>query len=179
MKIGAAEWQDSVNNPERFSQGGYLGNGVKTVFRSDDMLSPGSVPAVFRCLDEGIGSSSSEVNCAFTVLASPFEAITENESKVKAEHIRAIREAVNTVRGYYGLAAASWSENIISCKTSVKNWPYHILEIRSALEGVVDFINQFDPVLAFDMPEVDWLPLGTGRPKASVMQQIQDLILTL
>ncbi len=81
VKIGTAEWQDSVNNPERFSQGGYLGNSVKTVFRPDDDLPAGSVTAVFRCLDEGISSSSPEVSCVFTVLASPFESITEHETK--------------------------------------------------------------------------------------------------
>ncbi|MGI6316165.1 MAG: hypothetical protein ACOX17_05750 [Christensenellales bacterium] len=179
IKIGADEWQDSVNNPERFSQGGYLGNGVKTVFRSETDLPTGSVTAVFKCVDEGIASSSPEVNCNFTVLASPFETITENETKVKVEHIRTIREAVNAVRGYYGLAAANWSENIIAGKTAIKNWPYHILEIRAALEGVITFINQFDTGTGFDVPEVDWLPLGTGRPRAAVMRQIQDLILTL
>lgn len=32
VKIGAADWQDSVMNPELFSQSGYLGNGTKTAF---------------------------------------------------------------------------------------------------------------------------------------------------
>ena len=105
--------------------------------------------------------------------------ITENETKVKAEHIRAIREAVNAVRGYYGLASISWSDSIVAGKTAIKNWPYHILEIRVALEGVITFINQFDTVSAFNVPDVDWLPLGTGRPRAAVMRQIHDLILTL
>jgi hypothetical protein len=179
VKIGADEWQDSVNNPERFSQGGYLGNGVKTIFCSETDLPTGSFTAVFKCLDEDIGSSSPEVSCVFTVLASPFESIIENETKVKAEHIRAIREAVNAVRGYYGLAAASWSESIVAGKTAVKAWPSHILEIRAALESIIDFINQYDAVSVFDVPEVNWLPLGTGRSRAAVMRQIQDLLLTL
>lgn len=130
-------------------------------------------------MDEGIGSSSPEIPRTFTILPLPFATITENETTVKAEHIRAIREAVNNVRGYYGLTAANWSENIFAGKSAIKNWPYHILEIRSALEGIVDFINQFDAMLTFDVPEVDWLPIGTGRPRAAVMRQIQDLILTL
>ena len=98
---------------------------------------------------------------------------------MKAEHIRAIREAVNAVRGYYGLAAASWSESIVAGKTAVKAWPSHILEIRAALESIIDFINQYDAVSVFDVPEVNWLPLGTGRSRAAVMRQIQDLLLTL
>lgn len=179
VKIDASEWRDSTNNPECFSRGGYLGSGVRTVFCSDNDLSAGSITAVFRSVDEGIASSSPEVTRIFTVLDSPFVTITENETKVKAAHIRTIREAVNTVRGYYGLPAINWSENVVAGKTAIKNWPYHILEIRAALEGVMTFINQFDTTSAFDVPEVDWLPLGTGRPRAAVMRQIRDLILTL
>lgn len=179
VKIGADAWQDSVDNPECFSQSGYLGNGVKTIFRSVTDLPIGNVTTVFKCVDEGVASSSPEVSYTFTLLDSPFESITGNETKVKAEHLRAIREAVNNVRRYYGLPAISWSESIIGGKTAIKNWPYHMLEIRAALESVIDFINQFDTVSAFDVPEVDWLPLGTGRPRAAVMQQIQDLLLTL
>lgn len=179
VKIGAADLQDSVNNAALFSQGGYLGDGVKTIFRNHASLPDGSITVTFRSMDNGIESTSPDVNRTFSVLPSPFEIITENETKVKTEHIRAIRETVNTVRGYYGLTAASWSENIVTGKTAVKNWPYHILEIRTVLEGVISFINQFDSVSTFDVPEVDWLPLGTRRPRAAVVRQIQDLILTL
>ncbi|OQA82967.1 MAG: hypothetical protein BWY29_00627 [Microgenomates group bacterium ADurb.Bin238] len=38
---------------------------------------------------------------------------------------------------------------------------------------------KFDTVSAFSVPDVDWLPLGTGGPRAAVMRQIHDLILTL
>lgn len=37
-------------------------------------------------------------------------------------------------------------------------------------------VNSFDSSQAFDIPPVTWLPIGTGRPKADVMQQIHDLI---
>ena len=178
VKIGAADWQDSVNNPTQFSQSGYLGNGVKTVFKSTP-LSVGSTSVTFRCLDNGIESASPEVSRTFAVLQSPFETIIANETTVKADHIRAIRDAVNTVRNYYGLSVVSWGEAVVAGKTGVKNWTYHILEIRAALETVVSYINLFDPVSAFDVPEVNWLPLGTGRPRAAVMQEIQDLILAL
>ncbi len=178
VKIGAADWQDSVNNPTLFSQSGYLGNGVKTVFKAAP-LSAGSISVAFHCLDNGIEAASPEVSRTFTVLPSPFETIVANETTVKADHIRAIRDAVNTVRNYYGLSTVSWGEAVVAGKTGVKNWPYHIFEIRAALEAVVSFINQFDLVTVFDVPEVNWFPLGTGRPRAAVMQEIQDLILAL
>lgn len=31
----------------------------------------------------------------------------------------------------------------------------------------------------FDIPPITWIPIGTGRPRADVMQQIQNLILML
>jgi hypothetical protein len=179
VKIGVGDWQDSVNNTALFSQSGYIGNVVKTVFQAEGALPVGSITVTFRCLDNGIESAGPDVSRTFSILPSPFDTITANETKVKAEHIRAIRDAVNNVRNYYGLAAVNWGESVVAGKTTIKNWPYHILEIRTALEGVIDFINQFDTVSTFDVPEVDWLPLGTGRPSAAVMRQIHDLILTL
>jgi hypothetical protein len=178
VRIGSSDWQDSVNNAALFSQSGYLSNGVKTIYK-DSPLPAGSVSVTFRCLDNGIESASPEVNRSFTVLPSPFEAIAANETHVKAAHIQVIRDAVNTVRDYYGLAAASWNENVVAGKTTVKNWPFHILEIRLALEPVAALINQFDTASVFDVPEINWLPLGTGRPRAVVMQEIQNLILAL
>jgi len=178
VKIGTGSWQDSVNNADLFSQNGYLGDWIKTVFQAETQT-PGSKTVAFRSLDEGLGSSSPEVTRSVTILPSPFGTIIENETMVKAEHIRAIRTSVNTVRNYYGLPATVWSEEVLPGKTTVKNWPYHIQEIRKALEAVVDTINQFDTTSTFNVPEVNWLPLGTGRPRAAVMREIQDLILSL
>ena len=114
-----------------------------------------------------------------TVLASPFEEIAANETKVKASHITALRTAVNTVRNYYDLAPVSWSEEIMAGRTEVKNWPLHILEIRSAVEPVITLINQYSTDPGFAVPEPDWEELGTGRPRAAVMNQLAELILSL
>ena len=90
-----------------------------------------------------------------------------------------LRTAVNTVRSYYNLPPVAWSEDIVAGKTTVKNWPFHITELRKAIEPVVTAINGFDSSSAFDITPVTWLPIGIGRPKADVMQQIQNLILIL
>ncbi|HCB90394.1 MAG TPA: hypothetical protein DEP64_00415 [Ruminococcaceae bacterium] len=113
------------------------------------------------------------------MLTSPFEAITTNETKVKASHITALRTAVNTVRNYYGLAPVSWSEEITAGRTEMKNWPLHILEIRTAVEPVIAVINQYSTDSGFAVPEPDWEELGTGRPRAAVMNQLAELILSL
>ncbi|WP_230397522.1 hypothetical protein [Novisyntrophococcus fermenticellae] len=178
VKIDTGAWINSVDNPERFSTNGYLENGVKTVYQAET-LAAGSHSITIRCLDSDIESASPEVVRNFTVLTTPFETITANETHVKAAHVQTLRTAVNMVRSYYGLPAAAWSEDLSAGKTTVKNWPFHITELRKAIEPVITAVNGFDSSSAFDIPAVTWLPIGAGRPKADVMQQIQNLILTL
>ena len=106
VKIDTGVWINSVDNPERFSTSGYLGNGVKTVYQAET-LAAGSHSITIRCLDSDIESASPEVVRTFTVLSTPFETITANETHVKAVHIRTLRTAVNMVRSYYGLSPAT------------------------------------------------------------------------
>lgn len=178
VKIDTGAWINSVDNPERFSTSGYLGNGVKTVYQAET-LAAGSHSITIRCLDSDIESASPEVVRTFTVLPTPFETITANETHVKAAHIQTLRTAVNIVRSYYVLSSVAWSEDISAGKTTVKNWPFHITELRKAIEPVITAVNGFDSSSAFDIPAVTWLPIGAGRPKADVMQQIQNLIFTI
>lgn len=178
VKIDTGAWINSVDNPERFSTSGYLGNGVKTVYKAETLVA-GSHSIAIRCLDSDIESASPEVTRTFTILTTPFETITANETHVKASHIQALRTAVNMVRSYYGLFPEVWSDDISAGKTTVKNWPFHITELRKAIEPVITVVNGFDSSSAFDIPPVTWLPIGAGRPKADVMQQIQNLIFTV
>jgi len=175
VRIDSGPWQNSVDNPERFSVSGYLGNGVKTIYQAEP-LSVGNHTVTFRCLDSDIESASTEVVRTFTILALPFEIITANVTHVKAAHIKTFRTAINRVRSYYNMSPATWKEEIIARKTTVKNWPFHIVEMRKAIDAIIMMINSFDSSHAFDTPSVTWLPIGTGRPRADVMQQIHDLI---
>ena len=178
VKIDSGAWFNSVDNPAMFSVSGYLGNGVKTVYQAAT-LTAGSHTVTVRCLDSDIESASPEVVRIFTVLQPPFETITANETHVKASHILTLRTAVNIVRGYYTLPPVSWSEEIVAGKTTVKNWPFHITELRKAIEQVITMVNNFDSSPTFDISPVTWLSIGTGRPRADVIQQIQDLVLEL
>jgi len=178
VRIGTGAWQTSVSHPALFSRNGYLGDNVALKFQAETQTT-GAKTVTFRCLDNGIEAPSAEVSRAVTVLASPFENTVANQTKVKAAHITAFRTAVNVVRGYYGLAPVSWNEEVTAGKTGVKNWPFHILEIRRAIEPIITTINGFDTVTTFDVPSPAWLPIGTGRPRADVMAQIQSLLLSL
>jgi hypothetical protein len=178
VKIDTGEWHNSVDDPGMFSTSGYLSDGTKTVYQATTLAS-GSHTVTFRCLDSDLLSPSSEVIRTFIVLGSPFETITANVTHVKAMHILTLRTAVNTIRQYYGMTTVSWGEEIVAVKTAVREWPYHIMELRAALEPVITMVNGFDISSTFDIPPVTWIPIGSGRPKADVMQQIQNLLLTL
>ena len=178
VRIGTADWEDSVASPERFSTSGALANGVPTIY-TPVTLAPGNYIIAFRSVDSGTEAVSPEVVRSFTVLTSPFEEIAPNVTKVKASHIRSLRTAINNVRDFYGLSTVSWAEDVIAGKTYVKNWPFHVLELRKAIEQVVDFINGFDVTWTNKIPDPAWTPITMGRPQAAVMQQLQTLILGL
>lgn len=178
VKLDSGPWHSSVDDPELFSASGQLGNGVNTVYQAAT-LAAGNHTVTIRCLDSDIESASPEAIRSFTVLPTPFDTITANVTHVQAAHIQTLRTAVNAVRSFYGLSPMVWSEEIVAAKTTVKNWPFHITELRKAIEPVITAVNGFDASPTFDIPAVTWLSIGTGRPKADVMQQLHDLILTL
>ena len=172
VKIDSGVWLNSVDNPEFFSTNGYLTDGVKTVFQAP-ILTEGNHTITFRSLDSDVRSPSAEVLRTITILPSPFETITANVTPVKATHIKAIRDAVNIARNYYCLSAFSWNGDIIAGKSTIKDWPLHIMEIRRALVPPITKINGFDSDSStFDLPPGDWKTIGTGRPDAEVMAQL-------
>lgn len=178
VKLDSGEWHNSVDNPEMFSTSGYLGENVNTMYHTSTLVVE-SHTVIFRCRDSDLGAFSQEVVRTFNVLPSPFEMITANVTHVKASHIQTLRTAVNTIRQFHHMTPVSWDEEIIAAKTAVRKWPLHILEQRAALEPVIAMINDFDASSVFDLPPVTWLPIGLGRPKVDVMQQLQNLLLTL
>lgn len=178
VKIDSGVWHNSVDNPAKFSNSGYLGDNANTLYQAS-ALAVGIHMVIFRCRDSDLGAFSQEVIRTFYVLTSPFEIITANVTRVKAVHIQTLQTVVNTIRQFHHMTSASWNEEIIAAKTSIRNWPIHILELRAALEPVITMINDFDVNTTFDIPTVTWLPVGSGRPKADVMQQLQNLLLTM
>lgn len=178
VKLDSSEWQNSVDDPGLFSNSGYLGDNANTMYQAST-LTVGSHTVIFRCRDSDLEAISLEVIRTFFVLPSPFEMITANVTHVKTSHIQTLRTTVNTIRQFHQMTSVSWEEEIIAAKTPVRKWPTHIMELRTAVEPVIAMINNFDSTVTFDIPTVTWLPLGTERPKADVMQQLQNLFLIL
>ena len=164
-----------MDNPEHFCHGGTFTDNERTIFR-DNITSPGTYTVRFEAHDEY--SASTVVSRTITVLPNPFEEIIENVRHVKAEHILTIRTAVNVVRNYYGMTAFSWGSSVVSGVTKVRDWVFHIVEIRRALDPVITLVNSFhSESMTFDVEDFEWISLTGGRPKASVVRQIYEVIL--
>lgn len=169
-------WVNSADNPELFSHSGSATQDIRTIFTSPE-VSAGKVSIAVECHDQY--SAGASVTRTFTVASSPFEDILANQTHVKASHMTNLRTAVNNVRYYHGLQNYTWAQEIIHGRTQIRDWPFHVLELRAALQGVVDLLRDFDDDAALEILDFIWIPLETGRPRADIMWQIQDLILHL
>jgi hypothetical protein len=167
-------WYNSVDNPAMFSISGSSATGIKTIF-TNPTAPLGAVSLSVECRDADTASPAA--NRSFTVADLPLETITANVTRCKASHIAALRNAINHVRDYYGLAAYAWSYEVVGGKTNLLYWPYHVKELRAALQGVIDAINAFAG--SEIIPDVAWIPLGYGRPRADVMNQLAAIIMSL
>ena len=161
------ETYNSVDHPEMFTVSGTATTAIKTIFTNPD-TALGSFSASAHCKTVDVGPA---VTRGFTVAGSPFTGEIEAGAPVKAAHITELRTAVNTVRNYYSLPAYPWALSVLAGRTNISYWPYHVLELRAAVEGVLDLLAEYG-----GGQKVDWLDIGRGRPRASVMLQLQDVI---
>ena len=97
-----------------------------------------------------------------------------------------MRTAINNNRRYYGIGAYSWADAVVSGETPIIYWPFHILELRAAIEAAINWVNDYDVVAAgkgilplADIIPLVWQNIGTRRPRAAVMNQLRDLVLAL
>jgi len=207
VQINNGVWHNSVDNPEYFSTSGEFDGVVRTIYTSDT-LPTGSHTITAHVSDGGGGASSGGsgagsgsgiqprgtgggfdspvVTRHFTILPSPFDTIASNQTAAKARHITDLRTAINNNRKYYGLSAYSWDGEITPQVTPVIYFPFHILELRAAIQPVIDWVNDYDPQAAaqgvlplLEILPLDWQNIGTRRPRAAVMNQLMDFVLRL
>ncbi len=161
---------NSLDHPEMFSVSGTSTVSVKTIFSNPD-TEPGSFSASVHCKTVDVGPT---VTRSFTVADAPFTGRIEAGAPVKAAHILELRSAANAVRNYYGLPAYPWALTVTAGRTNIAYWPYHVLELRASIEGVLDLLAEYG-----GGQKIDWLDIGRGRPRASVMSQLHDILLNL
>lgn len=91
--------------------------------------------------------------------------LTAGTTPIKAIHMQELQTRVNTLRTFYGLSTFAFTA-IVAGETSLAGWGAHVMEIRSA----VDEIGK-----AHDA----WIEFTTNRPRADIVQQLRDVVLSL
>lgn len=91
--------------------------------------------------------------------------ITAEATPVKALHMQELQDRVNTLRTFYGLTAYGFTQ-IVAGQTSLAGWSAHVLEIRTAIDGI-------------GKDHDAWLTLEENRPRADIVQQLRDVVLSI
>ncbi len=177
VRVDSGAWFKSEIDIEHFSVSSPLSSNASVIF-IPQTLTPGSHTLLVKAVNSITGTESDTASVTFLIGSDPFSSIHANITTVKAAHIKELRDAANTIRSYYGLLPKLWSEAILTRRTPLWAWPKHISELRDAVMDVVSIINTFGTG-SFGIPAFEWLKFRQGRPRADIVQQLQDLIRTL
>ena len=91
--------------------------------------------------------------------------LVPRETPIKAAHMLEMQERTNILRDFYKLPLAEFSP-IVAELTPLALWKQHVEEIRAALDEIT--------------PEpVAWLDVPVNQPRADVMEQIREVIMSL
>ena len=88
-----------------------------------------------------------------------------------------LQTAINNVRNYYNLPTVNWEFPCVSGKTNVAYFTYHVINLRLAIDGIIEKINGWSGMEI--VAPIYWIPLENSRPKAAIMKQIKQIILSL
>lgn len=84
---------------------------------------------------------------------------------IKALHMQELQDRVATLRAFYGLSAYNFT-TIVAGQTSLAGWTAHVLEIRAAIDEI-------------STNHEAWLTIPKNSPRADVMQQLRNVVLSL
>lgn len=91
--------------------------------------------------------------------------LTPGATYVKALHMQELQDRVSTLRAFYGLSAYPFT-TIVEGQTSLAGWTTHVNEIRAAIDGI-------------GKSHETWLTITENKPRADVIQQLRDVVLSL
>lgn len=122
--------------------------------------------------------SSSIVRRAAISFTDPI--LIKGVTDIKAVHIIELQTAINRVQRYYGLPqTTSWNRAIIPGTTDLYEWKEDIESLRTAVEGIVSYVNAWVP--GSDVGKIilpAWIAL-TRVPKTEVIDQMRSVLLLL
>lgn len=98
--------------------------------------------------------------------------VVAGTTRIKAAHINELRSRVEALCALYGVTAPTWAESIIAGTTSVKGFPSHITELRTALEAIYTAINSKGAGVVIASPT--WAAtLTDNKPKAAAIEELR------
>ena len=127
---------------------------------------------VFRVTDQY--GAYSEKSLSVTVQAETYtdNPVVAGTTRIKAAHINELRTRVNQLCTLYGVTAPTWQETIIAGTTSIKGFPSHIGELRTALEALYAKINTLAGFTVIALPS--WAAALTDiKPKAAAIEELR------
>lgn len=155
--------------------------GSKIILRRTGAAASGAVSYSVKSSDQ-YGEQSTAVTGSLTYSAPSYTdpSLAAGTTRIKAAHMTELRDMVNNVRAYYGLAAVGWAETITAGSTKTRNWKAHVLELQQAINDVVALVNGWDSGGAannINLPT--WIAIRGKQPQADVMAQIRAVVATL
>lgn len=151
--------------------------GSKIILRRSGAAASGTVSYSVKSSDQ-YGEQSTAVTGSLTYSAPSYTdpSLAAGTTRIKAAHMTELRDMVNNVRAYYGLAAVGWAETITAGSTKTRNWKAHVLELQQAISDVVTLVNGWDAASTVNrIAAFEWVSPG-AKPSAEVMNQLRQVI---
>ena len=164
------------------STSGNLAPGKKVVMRRSAALTEAGTQNISITATDTLGAASGSTTRSFSYATAAWtdSQLVANTTPVKASHLQELRNALDQVRTYYGLAPYAWAETLVAGATSLAGWTGNILELRTSMEDVAALVNGWDNESStHNISLPDWIPIPVNKPTAVVMTQIRDAILLL
>ena len=134
-------------------------------------LSAGGV-YVFRVTDQYGAFSETAVTVTVTAETYTDNPVEAGTTRIKAAHINELRSRIVELCTLYGVTAPTWQEEIIPGTTSIRGFPNHITELRTAIEALYAAINaqRDETVIA---PPSWTVALTDIKPKAAAIEELR------
>lgn len=169
-----------TTSTSNFSSTGLSSNG-KTVYQHPSTVSAGNKTITVDVQDGGFTTAySATASCNFTIqdLSVTDFPVVAGTTRVKATHMSELQNAINNVRLYYGLSTYAFSA-ITSKTTGLSGWTTHVNQMRTAINEIVTYINNYDSTNTTNNVSVSWITIEKNTPNAEVINQIYNVLKTL
>ena len=161
---------------------GALVPGKKVVMRRSAALSDAGTQNISISSADTLGAASGVASRSFSYATAAWTdaSLVVSTTPIKAVHMQELRNSIDQVRAYYGLSPHPWAESLVAGATFLAGWTSHVMELRTAVEGVATLVNSWDMESSthnISLPV--WIPIPVNKPTAAVMTQLREAVLLL